>query len=412
MILNMNSAIVITGIGIISPLGNSVEKFWQNCIAGNSGITEIAGFDTSSYQSHLGAEISDFNPKAFMNPMQYRKMSNASRFAVAASVQALHDASLPISDTASDRIGCIVGTGFGSTSYTDAFFLSLLKEGPEFAQPFFFSETVPNAPASQISIAHKIRGPLSTVSHNNVSGELALCCAFDLLQSGRADAMIVGGVDELNDIIFHSYAQLGVLSPQDRGKESVRPFDQKRNGIILGEGAAVLVLEREEHAYTRGVTPYGKICGYASGGDDTEVGKYGISEDPIAKVIDTALRASRIAKQEIDFISSAANASMVLDRLEAKAIKKVFGTLTQKLPVTSLKSQIGEYAGMGVMRMAAAILTLKNQLIPPTINLETQDEECKPLYVIKRPMRSPLKTGLLNGISFGGANVAIVFQKL
>ncbi|MBW1823516.1 MAG: beta-ketoacyl-[acyl-carrier-protein] synthase family protein [Deltaproteobacteria bacterium] len=407
----MNHTIVVTGIGLITPLGNSVEEFWRSCTRGASGIKEISGFDTSCYKSHFGGEVSDFNPKQFMDPMQYRKMSKASRFAVAASIQALKDASLSISDNNADRVGIIVGTGFGSTSRTDEFFLSLLQEGPAGAQPFLFSETVPNAPASQISIFHGVKGPLSTISHNNVSGELAIGYAFDLLQSGAADAILVGGVEELNDITFHCYAGLGVLSPKDGGREIMKPFDRESNGVILGEGAGVLVLEREEYALKRGITPYGCISGYASAGTSTEMGKYGMSGDQIARTIEAALRISHITQEEIDFISVAANSSKVLDRLETKAIKESFAELTQRVPVTALKSQIGEFAGVGVIRAAAVLLSLRNQVIPPTVNLETQDNECDVLHVVRKPTRQPVKTALLNGISFGGANISIVFKK-
>ena len=409
--LAMTQSVVVTGIGVITPLGNSVEKFWKNCILGNSGIKQISGLDTSVYKSHLGGELSDFNPREFMSPMQYRKMSKASRFAVSASIQALKDAALSIVDSNADRIGVIIGTGYGSTSHTDEFFLSLLKEGPGGAQPFLFSETVPNAPASQISIYHGIKGPLSTISYNNVSGELAIGYAFDLLQSGTADAILVGGVDELNDIIFHSCAKIGVLSPQDGGREAIRPFDKESNGVILGEGAGVLILEREDYALKRGAAPYGRICGYASSGNPTEIGKYEISGDYIARTIQKALSTSNITKEDVNFISAAANSSKVLDRLEAKAIKKAFAELAQRIPVSALKSQIGEFAGMGVVRAAAILLSFRDQIISPTINLENKDDNCDCLHVLRKPISQPVRTALLNGISFGGVNVSIIFQK-
>ena len=407
----MSAAVVATGIGIISSLGNSLETFWENCVAGESGIRRITGFDTSAYKSHLGGEIQDFNPRDFLKPMQYRKMSKASRFAVAASIQALKDASLAVTEDNSEQIGIIAGTGYASTSYTDDFFVSLLQEGPSGAEPFFFPETVPNAPASQISIFHSIRGPLSTVSHNNVSGELAIIYACDLLQSGAAGAVIVCGVDELNPIIFHAYASLGVLSPRCGSEEMLRPFDRERNGLILGEGAAAIVLERVDHAKARGAHAYGKICGYASSGSSVTLGTYDTGGEQATRAIEEALSDSMILSEDIDYISATANSSRELDRLEALAVKKVFKEYTSDIPVTALKSQTGEYAGMGVLRAAAILLSLKKQIVPATINLAIPDEQCSLLQVVRFPMSMMIRTVLLNGISFGGANAAIIFQK-
>jgi len=407
----MNPSVVATGIGIVSSLGNSNKVFWENCIGGKSGISQITGFETSTYKSHLGGEIKDFNPRAFLKPMQYRKMSKASRFAIAASIQALEDASLAVTEDNTEQIGIIAGTGYASTSFTDDFFVSLLQEGPSGADPFYFPETVPNAPASQISIFHNVRGPLSTVSHNNVSGELAITYACDLLQSGAVGAVIVCGVDELNPIIFRAYASLGVLSPRCGSEEMSRPFDHERNGIILGEGAAALVLEREDYAERRGARVYGKISGYATSGSSVTLGAYDTDGEQTARAIKEALSDSSIFPEDVDYISAASNSSRELDRLEALSIKKVFREYASRIPVTALKSQTGEYAGMGVLRAAAILLSLKNQLIPPTINLTIPDEQCSLLQIVRFPVSMMIRTVLLNGISFGGANAAIIFQK-
>ncbi len=407
----MNTKVVITGIGVISSLGNSVCDFWQNCSAGKSGIKPIENFDTSSYPSHVGGEITDFNPKAFMTPMTYRRMSRASRFAVAASIQALNDSALPVSDDNAHRLGVIGGTGYGSTSYNDEFFLSLLKEGPEGAQPFLFTETVPNAPASQVSIFHNIKGPLSTISHNNVSGELAIAYAYDLIQTNIADAIIVCGVDELNSIAFDCYSRLRVLCSDSKGCEISKPFCRDSCGIVLGEGAACIVIERLHHAKSRGAPIYGEICSYSSSSSPAGIGKYSEEPEQIAQAMAEAIRISGKEVKAIDFISAAANSSGMLDSLETAAIERVFGDRSSRVLVTALKSQLGEFPAIGVLRAAAVLLSLHNQTVLPTINLQHTDDSPAILNIVKKPVNMPLHTALLNGISFGGVHISIIFER-
>ena len=249
----------ITGLGMLNGLGIGKSAYWRELIRGNSGIAPIRGFDTSRYVCNLGAEIGNFNVKDFMEPRFYRRLSRQSRLAVAASIEALKDSGLTVTDQNRHRIGVVFGTAFGSTKQTDGFFVSLLEHGPQAAEPILFPDTVPNAPASHVAMYHGLKGPNSTFCQNHLSGECALAYGIALLQQDRADAVLVGGVDELSSILFHSLASVRALKPIRQG-ETLQPsqFPTGR-GFIVGEGATCLVLERGDSAKRPETRSYGTV---------------------------------------------------------------------------------------------------------------------------------------------------------
>lgn len=400
--------IVITGMGIISSCGIGKEAFWENCLQGKTGIAPIQSFDTSGYASHLGGEVKGFNPKDFMPPLKYRRMSRVSRLAVAASIEALRDARLTITPQFAPSIGVVMGTGYGSTAQTDAFFVGLLKEGPEGANPSLFPDTVPNAAASQVSIYHGLQGPNTTFSHNEVSGEQALAFAYHLLQEGRAEVLLVGSADELSAVLFHSFAALRALSPKGSGEEGMRPFDRRRNGRVLGEGAGVLVLEKRKKARERGVHIYGSLMACASTGSPVGIQRYEAGAEQMARTLNKVLQAAGLAPSQVHYISAAANSTPELDRAEALAIERVFQKQSSSVPLSSIKGHIGEFCGAGVLRAAALLLSMRDGKILPTLGLK--DPEFN-LNLIRDQARSqPIQYGLLNGFSFGGANVCLLLK--
>ena len=402
--------IVITGIGIISACGIGKEAFWQNCLGGESGIAAIRSFDTSPYPSHLGAEARDFNPREFMPPLKYRRMSRVSRMAVAASIEALRDADLEISPRSAPSIGVIMGTGYGSTSQTDEFFLGMLKEGPEGANPSLFPDTVPNAPASQVSIYHGLKGPNTTFSHNEVSGEQAMAYAFRLLREGRAEALLVGSVDELSAVLFHSYTAVRALSPKGpAGAESMRPFDRRRNGRVLGEGAGMLVFERKKRAEERGARIYGALVAFFSTGGPARIHQYEAGAEQMARAMRNVLGAAGVSPDQVDYICAAANSTPELDGAEALAIQKVFSRACS-IPVSSLHGHIGDFCGAGVLRANALLLSMRDGKIPPTLGLE--DPEFELGHIMHQPRAKPIQYALLNGFSFGGSNVCLLFRNV
>jgi 3-oxoacyl-[acyl-carrier-protein] synthase II len=401
--------IVITGIGIISACGIGKEAFWKNCLEGRTGIVPIRSFDTSAYSSHLGAEARDFNPKDFMPPLKYRRMSRVSRLAVAASMEALKSAGLEITPQIAPSVGVIIGTGYGSTSQTDEFFVGLLKAGPEGANPSLFPDTVPNAPASQVSIYHGLQGPNSTFSHNEVSGEQALAYAFRLLQEDRAEVILAGSVDELSAVLFHSYSALQGLSSKRRYEEGMRPFDRKRNGRVLGEGAGILVLEKKSRARERGARVYGSLAAYASTGASVGISQYEAGAEQMARAIANVLARAGVSPARVDYICAAANSTQELDRAEAMAIQKIFRKGSPMPPVSSLKGHMGDFCGSGAVRAAALLLSMRDEKVPPTLGLE--DPEFDLDHVLERPRDRKIQHALLNGFSFGGSNVCLLFKK-
>lgn len=400
--------IVVTGIGIISACGVGRESFWKSCLSGKTGIAPIQSFDTSAYSSHLGAEIRDFNPKDFMPPLKYRRMSRVSRLAVAASIEALKDAAFSISSQAASSMGVVIGTGYGSTAQTDEFFVGMLKEGPEGANPSLFPDTVPNAPASQVSIYHGIKGPNTTFSHNEVSGEQALAYAYQLLQEARADAVLVGSVDELSSVLFHSFAAVRSLSPKGTHGEGMSPFDRLRNGRVLGEGAGILVLEKRKHARGRGAKIYGSLVAWASTGGPVGIQRYEVEAEQMTRVMKNVLTKAGVSPSPVDYISAAANSTKELDRAEAMAIQKVGAMASRPIPVSSLKGHIGDFCGSAALRAAAILLAMRDGQIPPTLGLKTPEFDLD--HVMGQPREAQVQYALLNGFSFGGANVCLLFK--
>ncbi len=400
--------VVITGIGVISACGIGKEAFWKSCLEGRTGIAPIQSFDTSGYHSHLSGEARNFNPKDFMPSLKYRRMSRVSRLAVAASIEAVKDAALAVTPESAPAIGVVLGTGYGSTAQTDEFFVGMLKEGPEGANPSLFPDTVPNAPASQISIYHGLRGPNATFSHNEVSGEQALAYAFRLLREGRAQAILAGSVDELSFVLFHSFAALRALSPRDGREEGMRPFDRRRNGRVLGEGAAVFLLEREDRARERGARVYGSLVSCAATGAPVGISSYETGAEQMARAMEKAILGGNLFPGQVDYVCAAANSTRELDQAEARAIAKVFGSGAGSPAVSSLKGHTGDFCGSGTLRAAALLLAMQQGMIPPTLGLT--DPEFDLDHVMNTPRQRTIQYALLNGFSFGGANVCLLFK--
>jgi len=399
--------IVITGLGMVSPLGVGKEEFWKNCLQGISGIKPVQRFDVSSYRSRLGGELREIDFKAFIKPANLRRMNRIGKIMVSAVRLALEDSGLDLGKEDSNRMGIAIGTGLGSSDTVDQFFRSLLKDGPMGAQPILFQTAVPNAITSHCSIEYGIKGINITFSHKEVSAEMALSFAYHLLREGRADTLFAGGGDELSEPLYHVYSMLGALSPQKgKGSEGMRPFDRERNGIVLGEGSGILVLETLEHAEKRGARIYAEIGGVGFSGGTDGVLRYDQKGDSIAKAMLTAAK----EPSEVDYISAAANSTVDLDRAETLAIKKVFGEGASEISVSSLKSMMGEFDGSGGIRACALALSLYHGVIPPTLGTTQLDPQCDLNVVLGRSEKKDIRSALLNGCANGGSNISLWFQ--
>ena len=404
----MDRRIVITGLGIVSSIGVGQEVFWGNCLRGVSGIKPVQGFDVSSYRSRLGAQLPEIDFKAYIKPANLRRMDRIGKVVVSSVRLAMDDSGLDLKEEDSSRMGISIGTGLGSSDTVDQFFRSLLKEGPLGAAPLLFQTAVPNAITSHCAIEYGIKGVNITFSHKESSTEMAMVFAYHLLKEGRAEVIFAGGGDELSEPLYHVYSMLGALSPgRGKGAEGMRPFDQDRNGIVLGEGSGILVLETLEHAKKRGAKIYAEMAGVGLSGSTDGLLQYDLKGDSIA-------RSMTLAAQElhsVDYISAAANSTPDLDEGEALAIKKVFGKQAKEISVGSLKSMLGEFDGSGGIRACGLALSLFDGMIPPTIGTEHLDPQCDLNVVLGQARKKEIRSALLNGCSNGGSNISLWFKR-
>jgi 3-oxoacyl-[acyl-carrier-protein] synthase II len=403
----MSHRVVITGLGIVSSIGVGKEAFWENCLQGASGIKPIRGFDVSSYRSTLGAQLPEIDFKTFIKPANLRRMDRIGKIVVSSVRLAIDDSGLNLKEEDSSRTGISIGTGLGSSDTVDQFFRSLLKEGPIGAAPLLFQTAVPNAITSHCAIEYGIKGVNITFSHKESSTEMAMTFAYHLLKEGRADILFAGGGDELSEPLYHVYSMLGALSPGRRkGVEGMRPFDRDRNGIVLGEGSGIIVLETLEHAKRRGARIYAEMAGVGLSGSTDGLLRYDLKGDSIAK----AMSVTAQEFETVDYISAAANSTPDLDQAEALAIKKVFKERTKDISVTSLKSMLGEFDGSGGIRACGLALSLYQGMIPPTIGTTHLDPRCDLNVILGQSKKKEIRSALLNGCSNGGSNISLWFR--
>lgn len=395
--------VVITGVGVISPLGTGKDDFWKGLIEGRDGIEEITAFDTAPFRSKTGALVTGFQPKAFIPPLKIRRLDRASQFAIAAARMALEDARLSLGEeVAPERTGIVLGSGFCGVVNSEAFHRGQVLRGPEDLNPILFPNTVPNAAASHASIELGIKGPNSTVVQSFCTAEAAFLFACQQLMAHKADAIITGGVDELSAILYRGWNDLR-LTAYDRGEgEKSAPYDLRRNGFIPGEGAGIMVIERESDALQRKARIYAQVLGCAHTGGATQ------PVEGVARAISGALQRSGV--KTVDFIDGAGNSSPRLDAVEAEGLRIAFADRYRDILVSSIKSMIGEGIASGGIRMAADLLMMEHGMIPPTINYEYPDPLCG-LRVVREGLKVPVRTILHTGISLDGTYMAILLGK-
>ncbi len=338
----MREGIVITGIGVLSPIGIGREAYWEGLFEGKTGFRPVTLFDTSPFHVHVAGEIADFDALSFLGKKGLRDLDRSTRLICSAAKLAIEDCKIEITEDNTHSMGVSIGTTFGSLHSISQFDRSGLIDGPKFVNPSHFPNTVINSPASQVSIKFKIKGFNTTISTGFCASLDAVSYAADFIRLNRADIVLAGGVEELCEETFMGFHNLGCLSGTDGSEPRCCPFDARRNGTILSEGAAVLVLEDEEHALNRNAAILAHVLGYANAFDPMADGNFHHAGQGLKNAIVLALQDAALNREDIDYVCACANSSKELDRMETNVIKDVFGTRALSMPVSAIKSMVGE----------------------------------------------------------------------
>ncbi|MEC0246816.1 beta-ketoacyl-ACP synthase II [Paenibacillus chitinolyticus] len=406
--------VVITGMGIISPLGNGVAPFWERLVQGQSGISRIDTFDTTRYKSKIAGLVRDFDGEALFGRKEARKMDRFCQFALAAADQALLDAELNLDRTDRERVGVYVGSGIGGIGTLLAQNRVLLERGPERVSPTLVPMMISNMAAAMISIRHQALGPtMSPVTACSI-GNTAIGEAFRTIRTGDADVIIAGGTEAaVSEISLSSFGNATAISTRnEEPAKASRPFDAGRDGFVMAEGAGILILESLSHAQRRNARIYAEVTGYGASSDAYHMVATHPEGRGAQQAMKSALASAGIAPGEVDVISAHATSTGVGDKSETVAIKSLFGEDAYRIPVTANKSMTGHMLGAaGGAEAIALVKTLREGIIPPTINLEQRDPDCDLDYVPGTARKKELEIGLSNSFGFGGHNAVIVLRK-
>ncbi len=409
----MNSRLVITGVSVLSPIGLNKEEFWNNLTNGVSGIKDITLFDVSRYKSKKAGEISDFDAKAFLGKKGIRHIDRTSLLVSSAAKLVMEDAKITHDIYSEDELGIVIGSTYGSIGSISSFDLEGLEEGPTFVNPMDFPNTVLNAPASRASIFCNATDLNSTISTGTASGLDSIIYAADFLKLGRGKAVLAGGVHGLTADIFWGAYRSGILSGSSNGNiEISAPFDKRRNGFIIGEAAALLVIERLEDALERNARIYAEIKGYGCTFNPSKVSHDNIDTTQGVRCISLAMKDAQLSAEDISYISVCANSSVTGDKMEAKIIKDYFGEKADKLPVSAIKSMTGECLdASGSLQSVAGVLAINNDVVPPTINYQEKDDDCILDFVPNKSRKKEVNNVLINSFSDTGNISSIIISK-
>ncbi|CEP68360.1 3-oxoacyl-[acyl-carrier-protein] synthase 2 [Moorella glycerini] len=411
----MQKRVVITGLGAISPVGTGKDKFWQALVAGQSGISPITRFDAGEMAVRFAGEVKDFDPEAFFDRKEARRMDRFTQYAVAAARMAVEDAKLDLEKEDRDRVGVIFATGIGGMETFEEQTRVLLEKGPNRVSPFFVPMMIANMAAGQISINLGARGVNFTVVNACASGANAIGEAFRTLQRGDADVIITGGSEaSVTPLTVAGFAAMKALSTRnEEPAKASRPFDRGRDGFVLGEGAGVMVLETLEHAAARDARIYAEVAGYGCTADAYHITAPAPDGAAASRAMALALQDAGLKPEDIDYINAHGTSTELNDRQETLAIKKVFGDHAYRLTVSSTKSMTGHLLGAaGAIELVATALAVHTGVLPPTINYEEPDPDCDLDYVPNVARERQVRAAISNSFGFGGHNVAVVLRKL
>jgi 3-oxoacyl-[acyl-carrier-protein] synthase II len=405
---------VVTGIGLVSPIGIGTDLNWAALMAGRGGIGPITHFDATAFSARIAGEVKGFDPLRWVEKKDVKKMDVFIQFALAASQFAMDDASLAITDENAPRVGVFMGSGIGGFTMIEREHIELLNGGPRKISPFFIPASIINLAAGQVSIRFGAKGPnLATCTACSASAH-AVGDSFEIIRRGDADAMIAGGSEAaITPMSVGGFAAMRALSTRnDEPGKACRPFDKDREGFIIGEGSGVVVLEERESAIKRGARIYAEVVGYGMSGDAYHITAPTEDGSGAVRVMQAALKKAGIAASQVDYINAHGTSTPHNDRIETLAIKRLFGEHAQKLAISSTKSMTGHLLGAaGGLEAGITALAMHHQIAPPTINLDNPDPDCDLDYVPWKPREMKMEYALSNSFGFGGTNASLLFKR-
>ena len=405
--------VVITGLGLVTPLGTGVDKTWKALCAGESGIGRITRFDPTGYDAQIAGEVKDFDPAQFIEKKEIKKMDTFIHYAVGASQLAVDDANLKVAPEEATRVGVYIGSGIGGLGSIEHYHDVLKEKGPGRVSPFFIPMTIINLASGQVAIRVGAKGPNSCAVTACATGNHCIGDAYRLIQRNDADVMIAGGAEAaITPLGVAGFASAKALSFRNsEPTKASRPFDKDRDGFVLGEGAGVVVLEELEHARARGARIYAELIGYAMNSDAYHITAPPEEGEGAVRCMDMALKNAGVAKTDIGYINAHGTSTMA-DAIETKAIKHVFGEQAYRIPVSSTKSMTGHLLGAaGGIEAVFSILALHHGILPPTINLDHPDPACDLDYVPNQARPAQVQVALSNSFGFGGVNACLIFRR-
>jgi len=406
--------VVITGMGLVTPVGTGIAKFRDNIISGKSGVSRIETFDVEKIASKIAAQIKDFDPTAFMDAKAAKRMDRFAQFAVAATVLALEDSGLKITGENENDVGVYIGSGIGGLATLESQHKILLERGADRVSPFLIPMMICNMAAAQASIISGAKGPVSTATTACAASSNSIGDAFEIIKRGDATAMISGGSEAgITPIGMAGFSNMHALSTRnDQPQRASRPFDRDRDGFVMGEGSGILILEELDYALKRGARIYAEIFGYGLSGEAFHMTALEESGKNVVRCIKNCLKEGDIGLGQVDYLNAHGTSTPLNDIVESVAIRTCFGEYADKLNISSTKSMHGHCLGAaGAIEAVAAILAIKNDIIPPTINLENQDEKCDLNYTPNISVAKKVNIALSNSMGFGGHNVTLGFKK-
>ena len=406
--------VVVTGLGTLSPVGNTADEFWSSLVQGRSGVGMITKFDTTGYPTRIAGEVRDFDPLNFVDKKEARRLDPYLQYAVASSVLAVQDAALDTGKVDGTRFGVLIGSGIGGISTLLESHRNLLEKGPDRVSPFFIPMLIANMASGLVSMRFGAKGPNSAVVTACATGNHAIGDSFKIIQRDAADVMIAGGSEAIIvPLTIAGFCSMKAMSTRnDEPAKAMRPFDASRDGFVAGEGAGILILESLDHALARDARIYAEIVGYGMTGDAHHMTAPDPEGDGAARAMAAAVHDAGLDVSAVGYINAHGTSTPYNDKFETTAIKRVFGDHARRLAVSSTKSMTGHLLGAaGGIEAIATVLALHHGVLPPTINYETPDPDCDLDYVPNQARKQDVDVALSNAFGFGGTNATLVFRK-